>query len=336
LKCDAVTSGSSGNKPKNTGEGITALSLFINPKASMESLNDILSPPLQVPPLEGDQKAEFRLCIFGAVDPITGEPVRKPLYGLSSQDRIRDQGKSKVIMNIKDLLPVQLPTGGTKMEPQPGMVYFDHTGIIICTQFSNDLYYYLKRHNKNKDNPYRDPTKTAVFYEVNEKRDLAIQEMAFEYKMFAGGYILQADQAGLNKLVSNLNQSGRQELAIDPSLTGMNLRRRLEPLTQQFASEILLFSGHTDHMMTVVVDYAITNNWIIYNDHEEVQSWLWSALKKPNAKKVGKKDERHIVTVPAGDDPRKFLKGFLIDANGSSHYAELKAEYKKLFKVNHF
>lgn len=303
----------------------------------MESLNEILSPDLQVKPLEGDEKAEFRLCIFGSVDPITGEPVRKPLYGLASQDRIRDHGKSKVIMNIKDLLPVPLPQGGTKMEPQPGMVYFDQSGVIICTQYSNDLYVYLKRQNKNRDNPYRDPSKSAVFYEVDDKRDMAVLEMSFEYKMFAGGYIIQADKAALSTLVTNLNESGIKDLQIDSSLQGMNLRRRLEPLTQQYASEILLYSGNTEHMMRVVIDHAIVKNWIIFNDHEEAQSWQWSALKKPDVKVVkGRKSERHIVNVPAGDDPRKFLQSYFADATGSAHYAELKAEYKKLFKVNHF
>lgn len=305
----------------------------------MENLNDILSQDRRIPLLSEGQKAEFRLAIFGSIDPVTGQPVRKPGYGLAAEDQIIDQGKSKMIFNVLSWEFSEGPGGVEVKKPIKKMVIFPESGVIICTPtgaFNNDTYLYLKNHNKNRNNPYRKPGSGVVFYEVNEKRDISIAKNSFEYKILAGGHVMMAKTAQMDELVKNLNDSGRKELYIDPALKGMNLRRTLENLSQSFSSEILLFSGDTDRMMRVIVDYAINEQWIVFNDNEKVLMWQWTSLKKPSEKIGNKKTARDIVAVPAdGDDPREYLQSYFASEQGSLPYAELRAEYKKLFNLVH-
>jgi len=297
----------------------------------MNSINDILSEGLQVKPLEGDQKQEFRLAIFGTIDPITEQPCRKPGYTLAGIDRIMDAldkkspGMNKLIYNIKDFKPIRMQNGETIMQPEPGYVTFDGSGIIICTPESNDLYIYLKRHNKNRDNPYRNRKKPVIFYEVDEKRDLMVAKNSFEYKIHAGGHLLSADDNELSTLAYRLNALKKPDLSIPTNLRGGLLRNFLQPFSQTHPELILLFSGSEEQQARVIIDYAIQHQWILFSDHEDIRTWVWM-------RNAGKPGKVNIVKVEPGDDPRKFLMSFLITREGSQHFAELRKRHSEEFR----
>jgi hypothetical protein len=293
----------------------------------MNNINEILSDDLKIPPLVGDEKKEFRLAIFGTIDPITEQPVRKPGYTLAGIDRIIDHGDNnnqKLIFNIVDYEPIKMPGGNTVMQPKPGYLTFDGSGIIICTALDNDKYFYLKRHNKNRDNPFRNRKKPIIFYEVNEERDIKISRNSFEYRIHAGGFILQAEERELLDLAGRLNAARRRDINIPSSLRGESLRQVLQPLSQTHPELVLLFSGNEELVARVIVDYAILNQWIIFNDHAEVMTWNW--MRTP-----GKSGKVSIVKVESGDDPRKFLVSYIITKAGSMHYAELRQKHMKEF-----
>lgn len=296
----------------------------------IQNINDWLSKDRRLPLLKEGEKKEFRLAVFGKLDPVTGFPIRKPGHTLHGRDRIKDEGRSKLIMNIREYLPVANPMGGTRMEPVPGFIYFDQTGIIITTELENDKYLYLMNHNKNRDNPHRDPRTPVVFYVVDEERDFSIEKLSFEYKMFAGGYILNAAEADLLTLVHNLNGSGKKELTVDSTVRGQNLVRMLQPLTQSHPVDILVHSGDANQIMRVVVDFAIQAVWIVYNEHEKAKKWQWAPTSKLSS---GFKLKKEIISVEEGDDPRKFLMSYLSTEHGSPHYAEMKAKYKEHYKL---
>lgn len=293
----------------------------------MQNINDLLSDALKVKPLVGDEKREFRLCIFGKIDPISGHPIRKPGHTLAPKDTIRDGASWKTIMNIVNWETITLAGGEERMQPVAGYLYFTDALPIICTAEDNDKYFYMMRHNKNRDNPLRNKKKPAVFYMVDEKRDMTIERNIFEYKIFAGGHLISSEEKDLIRLMNNLNQSGNQNLQLNPTLRGQALVKALQPLSQAFSTEILLYSGSPELVTRVVVDTAIAQAWIVFNEHEAKQQWEW--IRMPGAP-----GPKKIVEVEAGDDPRKFLLSFLTTEKGSTHYAELKARHKEYYKVD--
>lgn len=292
----------------------------------MESINEILSSDLQVQPLKEGEVKIFRLAIFGKVDPATGQPIRKPGYTMAGYDTIKDKTGSRTIMNIISHNPVKLASGETKMDPVAGYVYFDHTATIICTSDDQNKYFFLKRSNKNADNPFRDGRKTAVFYEVNETRDVNIEKMTFEYKIMAGGFVITAIEEDLLRMVSGLVDAGKKEFLPFLTMKGDSLRKSLQPLSQVFPADMLLHSGDPVAVSRVIVDTAVNNQWIVFNDHEEVRRWEW--IRTP-----GKGGVKNILKVELADDPVKALGAFLRDKTGSSHFAELKSRYQTHYNL---
>jgi hypothetical protein len=297
----------------------------------MNSINDILSDELKVQPLKEGERVEFRLVLFGQFNPSLNGPAIPALRGLAGRCDINDpfdpKRPTKQILNIKSLLPISSPGRETVYDPQIESVHFESTGGKVCTHNENNLYMYLKRHNKNRDNPWRNRKKEVVFYEVNEQRELKKMNDLFEFKTLAGYELIKASDRDLAIMASKLNAVGRKGLRIDISKPPRDIRKSLQQLSQINPADILLTSTIDEVVARVMVETAIDQRWIIFNDFEGEECWKW--LRVP-----GEKGPKKIVSVT---DPLADRNGdlvtFLVSKEGSDHFAELKMRHAQYYAV---
>jgi hypothetical protein len=298
----------------------------------MTSINEILSDELKVTPLREGERVEFRLVLFGQYSPILEGPNAPAGRGLAARCDILDpfdkKNPVKQIMNIKSLRPIMTMGQQTGYEPLGEMIMFPASGGIICGHNDNNKYMYLKRHNKNRDNPWRNRLKEAVFFEVNEQKEMKKANDLFEYKATAGYELVKASDSQIAVIASRFNDSiGKfnRNLRLDISKDNGSLRKSLQMLSVSNPAELLLAMDVDELVARVMADTAVDQRWMLFNDHSEKMCWEW--LRKP-----GEAGGRKIVEVkdPA-DDAFKSLATFLTTKEGSTHFAELKVRHAQYY-----
>lgn len=298
----------------------------------MQSINDILSDELKVTPLREGEQVEFRLILFGKYNPQLKGPNAPALRGLAGRCDINDPFDKarpiKQIVNIESLQPVVLPGQQQSFNIVTAPIMFPASGGIICTHLDNNKYMYLKRHNKNIDNPYRNKRKEAVFFEVDEKKDLKKQNALFEYKALSGYELVKATDAQIAQIALNFNKLSKnhnKSLQIDISQSTESILKNLQALSQTNPAELILSMEIDELVARVMVDMAVDQRWILFDSHPEKNRWIW--MRTP-----GQKGAQNILEVdPAQTDINKALATFLTTEKGSIHFAELKMRHAQYY-----
>lgn len=304
-----------------------------NPKTSMTSINEILSDELKVTPLREGETAEFRLIMFGQYNPQLEGPLSPALRSLAGRCDINDPfdktRPTKQIANIDAVVPIVIPGQAQSYKIQVAPVIFPASGGIICNHQMNNLYMYLKRHNKNADNPYRNTRKEKVFFEVNEKKELELQNNLFEYKTIAGFQLVKATDQEIFLIAERFNkltERHNRALRVDVTLSNDSIRKNLQNISQTNPAELILATDVEDYVARVMIDTAIDQRWIIFDSHPEKLRWEW--MRKPL-----EKGAKIITKIDEGADPKKSLAAFLTTKEGSIHFAELKVNHARYYSV---
>lgn len=304
----------------------------------MSYILNIISPGLvehlSLKPLVGEEKVEFRLSRAGMVDPTSTRAVSTPQFqGIAPLCDINDpydkNGVSnKRIMNVVGYNSIRTPGQATIQDPVPGYVRFMESGSITCTSQDNDLYFFLKLHNKNGSNPNR-RTRTldgrgipVVFFEVDVKKEIKIKTNGFDYRVLAANLVYNADEDALFDIAIKLQRAYPKEYTFDVKSDIEVLKSTLQSVAESNALNFILAVKEPNSLMRVLVDDAVNRNLIFFDDNEEKLAWNWKRTP-------GEKGKRTIVKLEKGNNPVRALVDYLTTTDGSEDMVEIKQLYEK-------
>lgn len=307
----------------------------------MQTIPDLISKELRqlvgIKPLEEGETAEFRLVRAGVYDPTVGKPVSPQGHILAPIDMIKDTWDKemtgeKMIENITGYLPIRERGKATQYQTLTEHVRFGHTGSLLLTSDQNNLYYYLKLHNKNRDNLNRKVKGVpVVFYEVNESKELEIKNNLFDYKIYAGTLLLEITDDQLRKLVRRLNDYNKTRQRIEFDLRGdfKKLSTEIKAYADGNPVDVIMASDDRRSQLRIVVDVAADNRWILFD--ADGGQWVWSLAKAKN--KTGKASV--ICKVEDGNNPNRALVDYMLSnkEQGTIVATELFARYQENYSI---
>lgn len=268
---------------------------------------------------------EFRHIRAGRVDPNSSKGFSTPTaHILPGKDLIVDKydkkHRQKLVMNIVDYRPVQEVGKPLIMDPVDGSVKFGPSGSIFCTANDMNQFLFMRIMNKNGSNPNRIKTKPVVFTEVNEVKELSIKNSYFDYRALASGVILKAEERGdegIIDIATKILRTYPQHYSFDIKSDVKKLKASIAHVAETQPLDFIMAVKEPMSYARVLVDDAIDNKRIFFDDHTEKQAWCWKRNSIEKGKKV-------IVKVEGEKNPLKGLIDFLQTKEGSEHMFELK------------
>lgn len=294
-------------------------------------INSLVSEPLQVKPLEEGQFASYKLCDadmvdISRVDDKTGKPGNcQPRRSMLRQIEITDpynNFQQITIQNVISRKPVELPGGEQIMKPITARVNFPFGGVLTLTANHNGTYAFLERHPRNRDNPFRDRSKTPVFYRINSKKK-AISDMENEYILIdALSHIKGADEVELRAIYTKLDETSRK--AITTTLGFEVLKRDIFALAKKFPVLVMKASSNKVAKMKIqIMDAEYFNNIQFLEDEEDV--------KVPRRWVMVNEEKKQICTVDLMTNKYDGLMDFFLSGSeGNQAYLEMVAVLKKV------
>jgi len=294
------------------------------------TLLDILSPGL-IQELDLNKPltkpVEFRLINAGIVDNSSTRKVISPqFYGFPGQDSINDpldkNAKVKTILNITGYNSIKgKPGEPTYMDPITEYVKFDSGSSVWCQPGEENKYLYLKVNNRNRDYPYRNPRKAPKYYEVNEKREMALKNNEFTYTYLAAGLLMDLDSNEVNNIAISLAKAFPGKYVFNVALEIEQILLQLESVAKSNPVDLIVAVKEPNSLARVVADDAVNRRLIFFDDHAERLTWKWKSKVKSN-----------IVKLAAGNNPVKGLVDYLISADGNEAFIELKQLNEKYYR----
>ncbi|MEJ7644288.1 MAG: hypothetical protein WKF87_06815 [Chryseolinea sp.] len=303
---------------------------------------NIISPgliqQLDLKPLQGDDRAEFRLTRAGMIDPTSTRQVSTPQFqGIAPFCDINDPYDNdagiKRIMNINGYNPIKGKTGDpVYMDPIAGYVRFMETGSILCTSQDNNLYFFLKLHNKNRDNINR-RTKSqdgrgipVLFYEVNVGKEMKLKTNQFDYQYLASKLIFEADEDALFDIAIKLQRAYPKKYTFDMKAEINALKSSLQTAATSDSLNFILAVKEATSLTRVLVDDTVTRRNIFFDDHSDKKEWCWKRTP-------GEKGKKRIIKLEEGNNPVAALVDFLTTPEGSEDMVEIRQLYEKHYNV---
>lgn len=265
---------------------------------------------------------EFRLVRAGMIDPSSTKKLATPAaHILPGRDMIRDpydpKIKNKLIRNIVGYNPVaQRPGEKPALEAIEDFLRFDSSGSVWIQPGEIDQWLYCKLYNKNRDNLNRNPNKAIVFYEVNEEKELVTLNNNSVLEYLASALIFNADPGDLQEIAQKVKNIYEQ-YQFDVMLENEKLIQTMISIAKSNPSHIILAAREPSSLARLLADQAVHRRAIIFDDNAEKLQWFWKRSQGEKGKKI-------IVKLAPGNSPIKGLVDYLISADGSEHFAELK------------
>lgn len=294
------------------------------------NINEVVSKELQIEPLKEGQIKEFMLVNAGVFDPSSNRVVSPQGWGTPGQCMIKDPGDkknpTKLILNVDGYEPVRGQNGITFMNPIVKYLRFDATGRKVCTHENNNEYFFLKLHNKNRDNKNRIKTAPVRFFEIDEARDSKILKSNFEYKTMAAVLLMESTPDEVFKVARLVNKKPAYGVTIDLNKEPDYMATALQPVVENFPADFIRLHGDKRSNLRLLVDAAIEEGIILFNEHEAERKWLWKRTP-------GTKGAVTICKVIEGNKPVPALIDFLQTGEGGAHLAELKQRQSEYYSV---
>lgn len=288
----------------------------------MRTINEILSKEMRVEPLKEGETREFVLIRAGIFSPNTNKPAIPRGHLLPGQAPVVDPfdkiTRTKLIQNVVAWDPITKPGEKTTFNPIIQPVNFPSTGRLIVTSDQPDLYAFLVRHPKNRDNPFRKYTgKDVVFFEVDDVRDAKAVRNNFKFETLASVILMGMDD-DITRLVA-LASKVNSELVFG---TRINLNLGVDQLTQALsmaiktnARKFIMLSENEEGIISVMVDDLIKEGSIVFD--EKKKEYFWSGNKKQAICKAVSKPEKDLVA-------------FLISDEGSKEMALVRQSFERI------
>lgn len=295
----------------------------------MTNINEVVSEPLRIKPLQEGETAVFRLVRAGVYDPATQRPATPQGHILPGQCNIRDpydkNAPEKLILNITGYKPISRPGETTIFDPEFEAVRFDRSSEIVCTSEKNNTYFFLKLHNKNRDNKNRKPSAEVVFYEKNDEKELQLSNHSWKYEITASNLLINMTAEEASAIAKAINEDKTLGIAINPEGKEDRLRAELVTALKQNPRKFIQLSGDPRGTAEIMVDEAIDDGSIMFDDSDKRQ-WFWKRA-------AFEKGAVNICKVEEGNKPVPALVDFLMGKDGSKHLTELKSKYGENYSV---
>ncbi len=297
------------------------------------NITDVLSEKTlekyKIKPLQPGETKEFVLSNAGVWDPSSNRIVSPQGWGTPGQCMVKDEfdkkNSVKLILNITGYTPVKGENGVTFMNPEVAYLRFGPTGRKVCTHENNNEYLFLKLHNKNRDNKNRMTSAEVRYYEVDEARDAKIQKGNFEYKTMAAVLLMDSSLEVCFKIAYAVNKKPAYGVTIDLNKGEDYIRTALQPVVEKFATDFIRMHGDARSNLRLMLDAAIAELIIVFNEHEESRDWSWQRA-------LGAKGPKKICKVDVGNKPVEALIDFLLSVEGGNHLAELKQRVSEYYE----
>ena len=234
-------------------------------------VNEILSKELQVKPLERGDVAIYR--IIGAGQPVPymqyadGSPVlAAPKVSIAGESVIVDpfdaQKPNKTITNATRTTPVRLPDGTIKQEEIVENVSFGDGGYKFVKFEQMQTYYYLERCNENRDNPYRDTGRKAIFERVQaaKKAKKDLDEKYVEYE--AMSMVMEGGIDHLKVMATQLPSGMKVNLDAPIDQIKMDLLR----VSEKNPRALIWASGNKDAKKNIQFRDALKFNILVWDE----------------------------------------------------------------------
>jgi len=230
-------------------------------------INELLSEKLKVPAPKPGQTWRFRMNKTGRHDPMTGKPLALADYWMQGKDIIYDPfaKQSILILNSVGEKPVIGEFGKVRYEPIVEMIKWDHKGEIVLTEQDFPTVVFMLRSNKNKSNPFRDPKKQSLYFEVNDVKTRADKIVSMDLKHDAYTYVKEATLDKLKALGKNI---GGIDIT-DTDTLRMNLLQRSETDPRS----IIIHSKDVKGRLKINVMDAEHYKMISFSETE--RKWFW-------------------------------------------------------------
>lgn len=296
-------------------------------------LNRLVSEPLKVRPLMDDETATYKLVIADYIDLSRKDSNDRPLpvnpsRSLHHTCKIIDPlSKQKVLIrNITGYQLVTLPDGQEQRKPVVERFKFGKGGIVTVTSDQFETYAWLERHNGNRDNPFRDRTKPAVFYRINaiKKANLALEN---DYILVdALNWIRNADLVKMKSMYASLKEYAPGTIRdIDPS-SPATLKKGLFDYTKQNPVIAMKASDDKEVKFKIAVMEAEHFNIVIFEEGNEIdipRQWRFMDSKMTK-----------ICDVDVGEHKIDGLIKHFKSKNGQADYVRMANELKRILSSN--
>lgn len=255
-----------------------------------------LSSRLKVKPLKEGEVKLFRLVGTGKIDPMSGKPSVNSggtfIGHFTIYDRFEpDESKRKKV--LKNVVSTETRTdekGHPYVHEIIGPLEFNSNGVIIVKHEDYNLLQLLSRANENKSNKYRNPSKPALWEEVDptpsELNLIQLMDIKFEAHSFA-------KTGDINQVIKVLTK-------IDPSMARLknpqDIRYALRGYAETKPKEVIRYSNEKEMKLRILISEAIQYGILDYLD--ESREWHYCDSIKDSlihTGEVGKDPESDFV-----------------------------------------
>jgi len=245
-------------------------------------VNEILSKELQVKPLVRGDMAIYK--VLGAGEPMShmhyddGSPVlSSPRFSMKGESTISDpfdgNKPNKTITNAARTRPIKMPDGSTHQEEVIERVKFDNAGFKFVKFDDMQTYFFLERCNENKDNPYRNRSRKAMFERVraNKKAVKDLDSKLLDYEALA--MVMEGTIDELKLMATHLPDGMKVSLDNPLDVIKMDLIR----VAEKNPRALIEASGNKDAKRLIQFRDAAKYNVLVWDD--KLREWY---LNKPS------------------------------------------------------
>jgi hypothetical protein len=293
-------------------------------------LNKLVSEPLRVMPLRDDEKAIYKLVIADFVDTSRTDMQGKPLQVNPSRlmhhtCKITDPiSKQKVLIrNITGYTNVVLPNGEDQRKPVVAKFKFEKGGIQTVDSNQFETYAWMERHNGNRDNPFRDKSKPAVFYRVNSVKKANL-ELENDYILVdALNYIRNSDLLQLKSMYAGLKEISPASIRDIDATNPATLKKGLFDYTKQNPILAMKASESSEVKFKIAIMEAEHFNVIMFDEGNEDadQNRQWRFVDSNMAK---------ICDIDVAEHKIDGLGKHFKTKEGYQHYLRMANELKRI------
>lgn len=210
--------------------------------------NQVLSKELHVKPLREGEVAVYKMCASDELDlsrqdEETGKFRNKsPGYTLAKKYSVYDpkQGRRVIIGNVVGVQHEEMLDKSLRTVETCASVRFELGKNLTITHLSNDTFQFLERLDQNRDNPFRNPKKKAMFYRVSEKRQAQDKNYKSLVLTDALNWIAKIDAVEMKVINTKLPDGIKMDLNLDWEI----LKAKLFDMT--LADPVMIMKASSD------------------------------------------------------------------------------------------
>ena len=291
----------------------------------MEVLDEVkrLSKKLQVKPLEGDEKAVFRLLSVGTKEAARENPSAAEVYQMSAKERIMDPfdevdgRKSKVIAT--SVIETKFMNGRTVNIYEPPQFI---RGYCVVRSDRPEMYERLMRSKHNVSNKYRKAMGRGkdLFMLVEDKKEITDQLFLEDLRWMAETIVRNGDHLLMKSMSATLNQSPDSKLHISSYVPGV--REDLQGMKLELINKA---KAYPKHVITAGNDEKAKLKVQIF----ESMNFGVLIYENKSYHLIADRDLMKIHTPEPDKNPVDSLMEYLTSADGEKDYVRLSKLLKQ-------